>query len=193
MGWTRRCQRRPRKPRSTMTRTSPPAIQRTSAERSTSAVAWRSTPWSTNHSATIETAKPPTTRTVERFGIIGPPPVERSDDRPRRLRRPCRELRGAADAHPVEQVPGDDPQRRQPVHDAPPEADRARLLEVARRDRDIADPPAEPRRDDLGDQLLVEDEVVAVELVRDRLQEAPAVRPQAGVVLGQAQPERQIL
>ena len=48
-------------------------------------------------------------------------------------------------------------------------------------------------RDDLGDQLLVEDEVVAVEPVRDRLEEPPRVGPQARVVLGQAETEGDVL
>ena len=44
-------------------------------------------------------------------------------------------------------------------------------------------------RHDLGDQVLVEDEVVRVALVRDRLEQAPRVGPEARVVLRQAQPE----
>ena len=54
------------------------------------------------------------------------------------------QLRRATDSEAVEEVAGDDPQGRQAVHDAAPEADRGRLLEVARRDGDLADPPAIP-------------------------------------------------
>ena len=93
----------------------------------------------------------------------------------------------------VQQIPADDAQGREAVDDAPPEADRARLLEVARRDRDLADPPAHPGGDHLGDQLLVEDEIVAVQPVRDRLQQTPAVSPETRVVLGQVEAERDVL
>ena len=103
------------------------------------------------------------------------------------------QLGRAPDAQPVEEVASDHPQGRQAVHDAPPEADRRGLLEVAGRDGDLADARRHPGRHDLGDELLVEHEVVAVELVRDRLEQVPAVGPQPGVVLGQVQPEGQVL
>ena len=50
-----------------------------------------------------------------------------------------------------------------------------------------------PGRHDLGDQLLVEHEVVAVEVVRDGLEQVPAVGAQARVVFGQVEPEGQVL
>ena len=71
----------------------------------------------------------------------------------------------------MEHEPEDDPQRREAVDDAALEVDGARLLEVPRRHADLADRAPHPRRHDLGDELLVEDEVVAVEPVRDRLEE----------------------
>src|SRR5436190_4727180 len=77
--------------------------------------------------------------------------------------RTGRQLGRAPDPHPVEQIAGDDAQRGEPIDHAPAEADRGGFLEVARGDRDLADPAGHPGRDDLGDQLLVEYEVVAVE------------------------------
>jgi hypothetical protein len=80
----------------------------------------------------------------------------------------------------MEEVAGDDPEGREAVDDAAPEADRAGLGEVAGRHRDLADPVAQTGGDDLGDELLVEDEVVAVEVIGDPLQEPPAVGPETG-------------
>jgi hypothetical protein len=93
----------------------------------------------------------------------------------------------------VEEIAGHDPQRRQAIHDAALEADRARLLEVAGRDADLADPSTHASGDHLGDELLVEHEVIAVEAIWDRLEEVTAVCPEAGVVFGQVQPERPVL
>ena len=113
----------------------------------------------------------------------------------RRRARPLAggQLRRAAHLQPVEEEAADDAQRREPVDDAAAEADRARLVEVARRHRDLVDPAAQPGRHDLGDQLLVEHEVVAVEAVRDRLEQVPAVGPQARVVLRQVEAEGRVL
>ncbi len=93
----------------------------------------------------------------------------------------------------MEQVARHDPQGGQPVDDAAAQPDRGGLLEVAGRHRDLADPAGHPGRDDLRDQFLVEYEVVAVQLVRDRLEQPPAIGAQARVVLGQVQPECRVL
>ena len=87
------------------------------------------------------------------------------------------QLRRAADAQPVEQVADDDPQGRQAVDDAAPEVDRATpRRSSASGTGDLADPAAIPAAHDLGDQLLVEHEVVGVELERDRLEQARGCR-----------------
>ena len=77
-----------------------------------------------------------------------PRSVARSRPRSGRAARPGRQLGRAADAGAVEQEAGDDPEGRQPVHDAPLEADRAGLLEVARRARRSrrSGGPSRPRR-----------------------------------------------
>src|SRR5207342_2260588 len=127
---------------------------------------------------TVQAAARSTDRTrtqIEKRLIPMPSAPRRSAPRPIRMPRSVRpttggELRGSPYTRAMQHVPRDDPQRRQPVDDAPPEADRRCLLEVARRHRHLADPRGHPGRDDLGDQLLVEDEVVAVEPVRDGLE-----------------------
>src|SRR3954447_8715076 len=192
IGRSNRCQRRPRSARSRVERTAANAIQRGSAWRSRSPTRVRSTLPRTRTRATIEITAPTRARIADPLRI-SPRASRRSGRRPRRLRRSCRQLRRATDADAVEEVAGHDPQRGQPVDDAALEPDGARFVEVPRRDRDLADSPSHPRRDDLGDQLLVEDEVVAVELVRDRLEEAPAVGPEAGVVLREAEAEGDVL
>ena len=53
----------------------------------------------------------------------------------RRVRRAGRQLRRAPHPQSMEEVAGDHPQRREAVDDAPLEADRARLLEIAGRAR----------------------------------------------------------
>src|SRR3954470_18660987 len=93
----------------------------------------------------------------------------------------------------MEHEPGDDPERREAVDHAAPEPDGRRLIEVASRYADLPDPSGHPGGHDLGDQFLVEDEVVAVEVVWDRLEQVPAIRPQAGVILGQVKPECSVL
>src|SRR5665811_2119317 len=77
------------------------------------------------------------------------------------------ELSGASQPRPMEHEPENDLQRGEPVDDAALEVDRARLFEVARRHANLADPHVD--RDGLGHQLLVEDEVVAVQTIGDRL------------------------
>jgi hypothetical protein len=83
------------------------------------------------------------------------------------------------------------PQRRQAVDTLRRKLTELAFLEVASRHGDLTD--AHPARDRLGDQLLVEDEVVAVQAIGDRLQQVAAVGPEAGVVLGKVQPEGQVL
>jgi hypothetical protein len=91
----------------------------------------------------------------------------------------------------VQREPGADAQGREAVDDAPTQPDRAGLGEVAGGDGDLAD--REPGRHRLGHELLVEDEVVAVAVVRDRLEQVPRVRPETRVVLGQAEAEDGVL
>src|SRR5881392_1816905 len=180
----RRCHRSARKPRSAEYRTTPSATQRRSAVRSTSPVLARFAPLSTNQRAAIEMAPPTAARRIAPERIV---PARPSAGRGRRLGTARRQLGAPTNTQPVEQVARNDAQGGDPVDDAALEPDRARLLEVARRDRDLADPPAHPGGDHLGDQLLVEDEIVAVQPVRDRLQQTPAVSPETRVVLGQVE------
>src|SRR5919109_4987881 len=99
-------------------------------------------------------------------------------------RSPRGQLLRRTESESMEEVARHDTERREPVHDAAPEPDGARLLEIPGGHRDLADPIAHPSRHDLRDELLVEDEVVTVGVVRDRLEEPPAVSTQPGVVLG---------
>src|SRR4029453_7955099 len=82
-------------------------------------------------------------------------------------------------------VAGQGAEGGQAVDDRAAEVDRAGLGEVAGGHGDLGD--AEPGPHDLADQLLVEDEVVGGGPGVDRLQQLARVRPEAGVVLGQAQ------
>src|SRR4051812_44024259 len=127
----------------------------------------------TDHAASRSTE--PMRTQIAKTLIAMPRTARRSAPRPIRMPRSVRpaasgKLPGPPHARAMQQVARDDAQGRQAVDDAAPEADRRRLLEVARLDRDLADPPCHPGRDDLGDELLVEHEVVAVQPVRDRLE-----------------------
>src|SRR3954453_11562328 len=151
---------------------------------------------STVHAASRSTE--PMRTQIAKTLIAMPRSARRSAPRPIRMPpsvRPAasRKLRGPPHAGAVQHVARDDAEGRQAVDDAAPEADGRRLLEVARRDRDLADPPGHPGRDDLGDQLLVEHEVVAVQPVWDRLEQPAAVGAKARVVLGQMETEREVL
>src|SRR5262245_1863264 len=145
IGVRRICQRRPRIATSARVATTISAIQAGDAERRTSATEARSTERRTSHSAATLMAMPRTLRMSAR--------------RPMRTGRAtliravaCEELARATDAQSVERVAGHDPERGQAVHDAPAQAHRGGLLEVARGDRDLADPWRHPGRDHLGDQ-----------------------------------------
>src|SRR5450759_701357 len=87
--------------------------------------------------------------------------------------------------------PKHDLEGRKSVDDAPAEADRTCLCEVAGGYGNLADPHLARHR--LGHELLVEHEVVAVEAIRDRLEQVAAIGPEAGVVFGQVQTERDVL
>src|SRR3954447_3537529 len=168
--------------RKTVTRMT--AIHAGDAERSTSKAASISTARMRSQMATtlIPTPSPPRRRDRRlTLGIASALPSSRG------------ELARLTQSEPMEDVAGDDPERRQPIHDAAPEPDRGRFVEVAGRHRDLTDPSGHPRGNDLGDELLIEDEVVAVEVVRDRLEQSAAVRPQTGVVFGQVKSKREIL
>src|SRR5687767_8562470 len=102
----------------------------------------RSAPLRTIARATIEIIPPMTARTIEPRLIgarTGAWVALGSAGRGRRLGAAGGQLSAPPDADPVEQVAGDDPQGGRAVDDAPLEADRAGLLEVAGRDGDLAD------------------------------------------------------
>src|ERR1700730_8775158 len=89
----------------------------------------------------------------------------------------ARQLGRAPEAEPVEEIAGHYPEGGEPVDHAPFEAHGARLVEITGRHGDLAYREVTGAHD-LGDELLVEHEVVAVEVVRNGLEEAPAVGPQ---------------
>src|SRR4051794_683041 len=78
---------------------------------------------------------------------------------------------------PVDGEPREDREGPQPVTHAGADPDARRLAEVPRRDRDLQDPRL--ALDDLGEDLLVKDERVAVAQERDRPQELGRERPVA--------------
>ena len=77
------------------------------------------------------------------------------------------------------------------VDHASPEIDRRRLREILRRTADLAHAEAEP--EDLGEHLVVEDEVVGVLEQRKRFQHLAREGPVAGVVLGELRAEQEVL
>src|SRR5688500_3925462 len=183
----RRCQRSPRSITSTTMKPPTARIQPGAADRRISSVRPGSTERSTSHRATSEMTAPMRARSAaDRFSNA-------SGARRPRVAPASGQLRRPAKAGAVEQVAEHDSQRRQPVDDAAPKVDGARLLEVPRRDADLADPSAHARGDDLRDELLVEHEVVAVQAVRDRLEKVTRVRSQPRVILAEPQPEGDVL
>src|SRR5438105_1260470 len=91
----------------------------------------------------------------------------------------------------VDEIPEHDREDPQAVDARGDERRRGGLGKVARGHRDLRD--AKAGRHDLRDDLLVEDETVGVRAEVDGLQHLTTERAVAGVVFGQAQPERTIL
>ena len=178
------------------------ATQAGAASRRTSPAAARSTWRTTSASATAEIARPRSARTSgrltrgrpARWGRPASPARSRAAGRVAGAHRAAaarRQLRRRPHPDPVKREANADAQRGEPVDDAPTQPDGAGLGEVPRRDGDLAD--RQPGSHGLGHELLVEDEVVAVAVVRDRLEQMPGVGAEARVVLGEAQAEDGVL
>jgi hypothetical protein len=101
------------------------------------------------------------------------------------------EPRAAAQAGAVQVPGGESAHRLHGVAGGGAERDAARLGEVARRHRHVAQP--QPEVDRLHQELRVEDEVVAVGLEGHRLEHAPAVGAKAAVPVAEVLPGEQVL
>jgi len=82
-------------------------------------------------------------------------------------------------------------QHAETIADAALQVDRRRVGRIAGRARNLADPCS--RGDGLGDDLIVEDEIVGVALDRQASEQPAAEGAQAGVVLGQFLAKRNVL
>jgi len=117
-----------------------------------------------------------------------------SDELPALRRRQPRRRRPQQRPVPaplVDPVPSENGQRAQPVVHAREERDAGGLEEVASGNGKLDD--ARVAGHHLGEDLLVEDEPVAVAVERDRAQEVDGEGAVAGVVLGEAAPEAAVL
>ena len=97
-------------------------------------------------------------------------------------------MRDVPEPVPVEHESNEQTQNAQSIADGAAESDCARLGEVAMRHRDFFDARAEP--DGLGNDFLVEDEVVRVQEKGRRFQHAAAEGAKAGVILGKIRVRR---
>src|SRR5262249_39981777 len=121
-----------------------------------------------------------------------PAPPARAPRRPAPARAPSTQTRvaraqtvepaRAPEAPLVEQIPEDDGEDPQTIDGGGGERRRGGLGEVARGHGDLGD--AESRRDHLRDDLLVEDETVAIGSEVDRFENVAVEGAIAGVVLG---------
>ena len=103
-----------------------------------------------------------------------------------------REFRACTEPSAPESAGEADPQHAEAVAHRAREVDRARLLEVlgrARRSRRCEKSPS----NDLGEHLVVEDEVVRAFARADALEQRARERAEAGVVFGELRAEQQVL